>query len=263
MPNLRRWNAFFRVTDDIHKLSGMAPTTVTVTTHDGPMKIYDANPGDPAAAAVVVIQEGYGVDPFIQGLTRKFAEDGYRAVAPHLFHRSGDPELGYDNPTQAFPHIRALTAEGLLQDVDATLEHLGRDGIGPEKVGIVGFSMGGSVVIALSAAKTLGAGVAFCGGGGGGLTQPRLFGLPPLIEVAKGIRTPWLGHFGDLDEYIPVDEVEQLRAAAELAEAPTEVVRYAEAGHDFYCDARPDSYHAAATEQAWRLTLDFFAKHLR
>jgi carboxymethylenebutenolidase len=195
-------------------------------------------------------------------VTRQFAEAGYHAVAPHLFHRSGDPLLSYDNPAEAFPHIRALHIDGLLQDIDATLDHLSGHGIPPARVGTAGFSMGGSVVIALSAARALGAGAAFCGGGGGGLTQPRLFGLPALIEVAKGIQTPWLGHFGDDDEYIPVDEVEQLREAAALAHVPTEVVRYPVAGHDFYCSARPAAYHQESAEQAWRTTLDFFSRHL-
>ncbi|MFF1924901.1 dienelactone hydrolase family protein [Streptomyces sp. NPDC058221] len=244
----------------------MHAATETLSTQDGPMKLYEAVPGASAVAprsAVIVIQEGFGVDPYIQSLAHRYAEAGHLAVAPHLFHRTGDPELGYDDPTLAFPHIRALTQEGLLTDAAATLGHIEQSGIPASRVGVIGFSMGGSVVMALSAALALGAGVSFCGGGGGGLTQARLFGLPPLIEVAKGFRTPWLGHFGDLDEYIPIAEVEQLRAAAALSPVDTEVVRYAEAGHDFYCDARPQHLHEKSAVEAWRLTDEFLDHRLR
>lgn len=226
------------------------------------MDIYDANPDDSATAAIVVVQQGYGVDAYIQRVTREFAAVGYRAVAPHLFHRTGDLELSFTEPAAAFPHIRALTADGLLQDIDATLDHLATAGISPDRVGLVGFSMGGSVVIALCAARKLGAGVSYCGGGGGGLTQPRLFGLPPLIDVAKGLRTPWLGHFGDLDEYVPVPDVERLRSAAESSGTTTSVVRHADAGHEFYNDSRPEFWHEPAAKRAAAGTLDFFAAHL-
>jgi carboxymethylenebutenolidase len=242
--------------------SRMTSTEVTVSTPDGEMLLHDCRSSTDARAAIVVIQEGFGVDPYIRAVADRFAGVGYRAVAPHLFHRTGDPTLGYDDPRLAFPHIRALTAEDLRQDLDATLGYLADQGIEAKRVAVVGFSMGGSVVIALSTLFELGGAVSYCGGGGGGLTQPRLFGLPPLIEVSREMKTPWLGHFGDLDEYVPVDEVEQLRAAAACSGVPTEVIRHPEAGHDFYCSARPDAYHAAAAERAWQRDLEFFAKHL-
>ncbi|MFG2631500.1 dienelactone hydrolase family protein [Streptomyces sp. NPDC048473] len=244
----------------------MRAVTETLSTQDGPMKLHEVRPetsSDAPRSAVIVIQEGFGVDAYIQSVARRYAEAGHLAVAPHLFHRTGDPELGYDDPTLAFPHIRALTQEGLLTDIAATLGRIEESGIPATRVGVVGFSMGGSVVMALGAALELGAGVSFCGGGGGGLSQARLFGLPPLIEVAKGFRTPWLGHFGDLDEYIPVDEVERLRTAAALSPVHTEVVRYAEAGHDFYCDARPEHLHEKSAAEAWRLTDEFLNRRLK
>lgn len=240
----------------------MRAQTLTLSTGDGPMRLYDVKPPDVRASAVIVIQEGFGVDSFIRSMSERFAAAGYRAVAPHLFHRSGDPELGYDDPTLAFPHIRALTNDGLLTDLHATLAHLKESGIDESRVGMVGLSMGGSVVIAACAALSIGAGVTYCGGGGGGLSQARLFGLPPLIEVAAGFRTPWLGLFGDRDEYIPVEEVERLREAAAHAPVPTDVIRYPDAGHDFYCEDRPEHYHEESAAAAWTRTLAFFQKHL-
>jgi len=70
-------------------------STLSVSTTDGEMGLYEAGPDGPARAAVVVIQEAFGVNGHIEDVTRRFAGEGYLAVAPHLFHRSGDPVLEY------------------------------------------------------------------------------------------------------------------------------------------------------------------------
>jgi carboxymethylenebutenolidase len=124
---------------------------------------------------------------------------------------------------------------------------------------MVGFCMGGAVTLFASTRPGLGAGVTFYGGG---VANGR-FGLPPLIEQAPSVKNPWLGLYGDLDASIPVDDVEKLRAAASLAAAPTEIVRYADADHGFNCDGRPNVFNAEAAADAWARTLAFFNAHLR
>ena len=69
--------------------------------------------------AVVVIQEAFGVNDHIEDVCRRFAEEDWLAVAPHLFHRTGDPKLGYDDFSVIMPHMQALTKDGVLADVDA------------------------------------------------------------------------------------------------------------------------------------------------
>ena len=76
------------------------------------------------------------------------------------------------------------------------------------------------------------------------------------------MKTPWLGLFGDLDKGISVEDVEELRAALKDAPVETEIVRYAEAGHGFHCDARPEAYNAEAAADGWRRTLAWFGEHL-
>ena len=80
----------------------------------------------------------------------------------------------------------------------------------------------------------MGAAVTFYGGG---VTEGR-FGFPPLVEEATRLGAPWLGLYGDLDQGIPVDDVEQLREAAAGSGQTTGIVRYPEAGHGFHCDQR-------------------------
>src|ERR1700739_1678690 len=94
--------------DETVRKRGQMPTTATLGTHDGDMSVYDAEPEEPAKAAVIVIQEAFGVNEHIEDVTRRFAAEGYRAVAPHLFHRSGDPALGYDDISQVMPHMQEV-----------------------------------------------------------------------------------------------------------------------------------------------------------
>jgi carboxymethylenebutenolidase len=232
--------------------------TVNRATSDGDMALYDAEPDGAARGAVIVLQEAFGVNDHIEDVTRRWAQAGYRAVAPHLFHRSGDPALDYGNFEKIMPHMQALSEAALLEDLDVTLRYLADVGFAPAAVGVVGFCMGGSVAFLSAVRRALGAAVTFYGGG---VAEGR-FGMPPLVEMAPELKTPWLGLFGDEDQGIPVDQVEALRAAAAAAPVPTEIVRYAGAGHGFHCDARPDSYHEQSARDAWERALDWFGGHL-
>jgi carboxymethylenebutenolidase len=220
-----------------------------------PLSIH-APDGDPKGG-IVVIQEAFGVNDHIEDVAARFAACGWLAVAPHLYHRSGDPRFGYDDITVVRQHMGQLTADGVLADVDAALDHLAAAGVGPGATGIVGFCMGGTVALAVAARRDVGAAVTFYGGG---VTQGR-FGFRPLVEEAEDLRAPWLGLYGDRDTGIPVEEVERLREAAAASGQPTEIVRYPEAGHGFHCDAR-SSYHEPSARDAWDRTLAWFDRHL-
>jgi carboxymethylenebutenolidase len=231
--------------------------TVSVDVAETPMEICEVEPEGSARGAVIVIQEAFGITDHIKDVCKRFAGEGYRAVAPHLFHRSGDPVIGYDEMDKVVPHIMELNADNLLSDLDATLSYLADAGFEATQVAVVGFCMGGSVVFLAAAKRSLGAAVTFYGGG---VSQGR-FGMPPLVELAADLKTPWLGLFGDRDQSIPVDDVEALRKAVAVASVATEVIRYPEADHGFHCDAR-SSYHQESAEDGWKRTLDWLATHL-
>lgn len=233
------------------------PETALLSTPDGDMAVYDVVPDGSPKAAVVVIQEAFGVNDHIEDVTRRFAAEGYRAVAPHLFHRSGDPKLGYEDIGQVMPHMQALSAQAIYGDLDATFAYLATAGFSLDRTAVVGFCMGGTVAFYAAVRYALGAAATFYGGG---VAQGR-FGFEPQTAVAAGLQTPWLGLYGDEDKGIPVEEVEQLRAAAAGAPVPTEIVRYPGAEHGFHCDAR-SSYHAESAKDAWARTLDWFQRHI-
>ena len=216
-----------------------------------------AEPASAPTRGVVVVQEAFGVNEHIEDLCRRFAAESYLAVAPHLFHRSGDPSFGYDEVSLVWPHMEQLTPDGILEDIDSAIARLSEAGVAPEAVGIVGFCMGGSVALFTGTRRSIGAAVTFYGGG----VSTGRFGFAPLVDEALTLRVPWLGLFGDLDESIPVEDVEALRAAAAKSGQPIEVVRYPDAEHGFHCDQR-SSYHPASSADAWRRTLAWFDQHL-
>jgi carboxymethylenebutenolidase len=236
----------------------MPNTTHTLTTADGPMDVYEATPDGDARGAVIVVQEAFGVNDHIRDVTRRFAAAGFHAVAPTMFHRSGGGTADYGDYGAIMPLFEGVTDDGVLTDVDATLDHLhGRD-FRDAQIGIVGFCWGGRATFLVSARRALGAGVGFYGGG---IASKSGLGFEALIDEVATLKTPWLGLFGDEDASIPVEEVEKLREALKAAPVATDVVRYAGAGHGFHCDVRAD-FHPEAAADAWSRTLAWFDAHL-
>ena len=192
------------------------PSSATVRTPDGDMVIYDPPVEGEPRGAVVVIQEAFGVNDHIEDVTRRFTAAGYRAVAPHLFHRTGDPVVDYGDYAKLMPHFEALSEAGILHDLDATAAYLGEAGFAQARTGVVGFCMGGTVAFLAAVRRPIGAAVTFYGGG---VAEGR-FGMAPLVELAPDLQAPWLGLYGDLDQSIRVEDVEALRAAAVRARCP-------------------------------------------
>jgi len=226
-------------------------------TGDGEMPTLLYRPAEAPRGGVVVIQEAFGVTDHIASIGDRLADAGYLAVVPALFHRLGSPAFAYDDFEHVMPAMGTLTADGLRADVTAAVGLLASEGIAPTARGMVGFCMGGTVTFLASTMGLLHAGVTFYGGG---VTAGR-FGLPSLLEMAPSLDAAWLGLYGDLDQGIPVDQVEALREATVNAEVPTQVVRYAEAEHGFNCSDRA-SFNAAASDDAWARTLAWFETYL-
>lgn len=237
----------------------MRTETIEVPTDDGPMPVYQAAPDTPVRGAVVVVQEVFGVNEHIQDVTRRFADAGYHAVAPHVFHRAGGGTVPYDDFSKALPLFEGLTDDALLGDVDASVAHLNGLGFGSPRIGVVGFCWGGRATFLIAAQRPLGAAVGFYGGG---IVTSRFPQFPALVDQAPNLKTPWLGLFGDRDQSIPVEDVERLETELGHAAVAHEVVRYPDAGHGFHCDARPDHYDPQAASDAWSRTLDWLGRHL-
>src|SRR6476619_2060563 len=115
----------------------MQTTTFEVDTPDGPMEVYRAKPDGEAKGGVIVVQEACGVNEHIMDVTRRFAAEGYHALAPHIFHRAGGGTAPYDDFSQVLPLFAGLDDDKLLDGVDATLAAMDKDGFPASRVGIV------------------------------------------------------------------------------------------------------------------------------
>jgi len=211
-----------------------------------------------APRAVIVLQEAFGVNDHIRSVADRWADEGYLAVAPQLFHRDGSPEIPYDDFASAMPFMANLTKQGLTNDLNATTDFLATLGFDAANIAAVGFCMGGTVAFFAATLGTVGAAASFYGGG----VATGRFGLPPLVELAGDLKSPWLGLYGDLDQSIPVEQVEALREATNAVPVATQIVRYPEGQHGFHCDARPEAFNEAAASDAHARALAFFAEHL-
>ena len=208
------------------------------------LSAYEAHP-DGASAAVVVIQEVFGVTGHIRSVVDCYAELGYRAIAPAVFDRT---ERGVELPytDEGVDRGRALR-ESLEWDITvgcdiaAAVDHVA--GTGP--VGVVGYCYGGS--LAWLCASGLGGSIAGSVGYYGGQVHQFRDRVPAV---------PTMLHFGELDPMIPLADVNEV--AAERPEVTVHV--YEGADHGFNCDDR-SSYHEAAAALALYRTLSFLRAH--
>lgn len=211
---------------------------------------YVAEPAGKPKAAVVVLQEIFGVNSHIRSVADGYAAAGYLAVAPATFHRvQPGVDIGYTDADMKTgmglkAAVEALPAPGVLQDVQAAINHAAQTSGG--KVGIVGFCWGG--LLTWRAACTLSGLSAAVPYYGGGMTAGE--------EPARKPACPVMVHFGDQDHWIPLDTVEAFKKAQ-----PGVQVHVYEANHGFNCDQR-GSYNEAAARLARERTLAFFARHL-
>jgi len=222
------------------------------------MDLFVAEPAGDAKGGIVVIQEAFGVTTHIEAMCELLAEHGWLAAAPALFHREQDQVYSYDDIDVIRPVMGRLSRGGIDADLDASFAHLDHLGFEPTRSGIVGFCMGGSVTLYAAATRALGAAVTFYGGG---LGEGR-FGFPSGLELAGDIKTPWLGLYGDLDQGIPVDDVEKLRSIVASATVPAEVVRYENGQHGFNCDDRPSVFDEDIAKDARARMFAWFDEHI-
>lgn len=215
-------------------------------TDDGTLMGYLARPvGDEQLPAVIVIQEWWGVDDHIKDVTRRFAQEGYVALAPDLYHGQVVSE-----PDEARKLVMELDMDEAVREIQQAISYLlNQPEVAGDQVGVVGFCMGGRLALMTArAADTVGAAVAF-------------YGTPLSPEEAQEIQAPVLGLYGEEDGGIPVESVEAMQGALDEANIENSFTIYPGAQHAFFNDMRP-SYNAEAAADAWQQTLDWFSTHL-
>jgi carboxymethylenebutenolidase len=221
--------------------------TETLPLADGSqLRLTVAEPETAVRGGIVVLHEARGVTDSVRDLVSGLAAEGWLVVAPHLYHRDGADEVDGERVAD---QVNRLTPSSVLDDSDAALGWLRARGVAGDRIGVVGFDLGGAVAVKVAIHRQVGAAVSVSAPG---ILTPIADQLRPLIEAAPELSCPWLGIYGG-DATAPVEEVEKLRDAAATAQVATDVVHYPLA-----LDADPD-----AAAEAWQRTLNWFDSHLR
>ena len=242
-----------REMDDLHGYQGQ--DMVCYVSHPNP----DAGNSFPA---IIVVQEAFGVTRHIEKVCDRFAQEGYVAVAPALYHREHpNPKLGYDEMPAVQRYMGELKDEELVEDINVTIDYIQNHYARTRgnKIGIVGYCVGGRITyLAATSCQGLSAASVYYGGR---ILIP--FGDGPApVDLTNQIQIPVMGNFGADDANPSPEDVGNIEARLKEAGVTYDFKIYEGAGHGFNCDER-DSYHEASANDALARTLAWFDKYLK
>ena len=204
---------------------------------------YLAVPDQPGPG-VLVIQEWWGLVGHIKEVADRFAEAGFTALAPDLFHGEATT-----SPDAAGKLLMALAVDRAEQDLRGAADHLATVASG-DAVGVVGFCMGGQLALyAASKSPRIGACVDF-------------YGVHPNVHPDyAAIRCPVLGLFAEKDGFVNAEAVGKLGGSLAAAGVAHQFHTYPGTDHAFFNDRRP-AYDAEASADAWDRVIRLFRENL-
>ena len=208
---------------------------------------YLSLPESGSGPALIVLQEWWGLVDHIKDVADRFAAEGFVALAPDLYHGEST-----SSPDDAGRLMMALDIDRATRDVSGAVQYLlGLGAVAPKKVGTVGFCMGGQLALAAACQSPE---VAAC---------IDFYGVHPNITLDfSGLRAPVLGLFAENDAFVSPEVAGKLEHDLKEAGATADFHIYPGVDHAFFNDTRPDVYNAAAANDAWRRSVEFFRAHL-
>ncbi|MBS0849908.1 dienelactone hydrolase family protein [Citrobacter sp. JGM124] len=224
------------------------------------MPAYYAKPQNSAGPLpiVMVLHEIFGVNEHIRSLCDRLAHQGYLAIAPELYFRQGDPQ-GYPDIASLLSGLVSTVPDiQVLADLDHVASWASRHGGNAHRLMVTGFCWGGRIAWLYAAHNPqLKAAVAWYGK----LVAEKTLNSPHHpIDIATGLNAPVLGLYGGQDTSIPLDSIEAMRRALQMANTTAEIIVYPEAGHAFNADYRPN-YHAPSAQDGWQRMLKWFTRY--
>ncbi|MEW1722866.1 dienelactone hydrolase family protein [Streptomyces sp. NPDC093109] len=230
------------MTTDSTPAASSSPQNVTFPSAGSTAHGYLAVPPAGHGPGVIVIQEWWGLTTHIKEIADRLAQAGFVALAPDLY--GGEVAHDAEEALRMMLELPTPRAVELLSGaVDYLLTREETDG---DRIGSVGFCMGGGFVLSQAAHdQRVAAAVPFYG--------VNKEGVPDF----SGLKAQILGHYGETDESVPPASLEELREAIVAQSGITPTLHLYPAGHAFFNDARPEAYHADSATLAWQRTLDF------
>lgn len=220
---------------------------VTLSSNGVAVSGYLAQPQSLKGPGVVIIQEWWGLVAHIKDVADRFANAGFLALAPDLYHGKIAK-----SPNEAEKLMMAMNIENAEKDLATTISYLNEHpDNSTRKTGVVGFCMGGALSL-YAACKNpeVSACVVFYGG------------HPSVKPEIESLSCPVLGIYAAKDRSITPEAVRGLEQKMKNLGKSFEPHIYPDTQHAFFNDERADGYNRAAAEDAWIRTLEFFRKHL-
>jgi carboxymethylenebutenolidase len=225
------------------------------------LPVYEARPESGSNHPILlVVSEIWGVHEYIRDCTRRFAKEGFHAIAPELFKREGDVAHMTDIQ-QILKIVLAVPREQVLGDCQAAVDWVKtRQGVNAKALGVTGWCWGGSTVYQVAGSSPdVKAAVAWYGpparpykGKSGDVTG---------FDLAKDIKCPFLGLYGELDKNPPPDDAKKFgEMLKQHGNKNVEIVVYPGASHGFHADYRP-SYNKAAADDGWKRCVAWLKKY--
>jgi carboxymethylenebutenolidase len=198
--------------------------------------------------AVVVIHENRGLQPHIQDVARRFAQEGFLSLAPDaLTPVGGTPE---NDQAAASERIRSLDSEDTINNMVAAVKYLKTHPLSTGKVGCTGFCWGGAMTNQVAVnSPDLDAAVPY-------------YGRQPATEDVAKIKAPLMAHYAGNDPGINAG-IEAFEAELKKQRKDYQIFIYEGAAHAFNNDSNPERYNAEAAKLAWGRTISFFKDKLK
>jgi len=200
--------------------------------------------------AIIVIQEWWGLTDHIKDIAKRYAAEGYVAIAPDLYSRMGNALT--TDAGEAGKLMNQLKQEDGLADLNATVTYLkSAPEVNAKKIGVTGFCMGGSYALMLPCVNAdIKAAVPFYGQ------------VPNPDAPLQKLAAPVLYLYGEDDGWITKADVQRLAAALKKYNKAGEIKTYPGAPHAFFRDIDNSVYRPEAAKDAWAKAKAFFKQHL-
>ena len=239
---------------------------IALTVDNKPFPVYLAEPEGQAKAAVIVIEEIWGLTDHIKDICDRVAAEGYLVASPNLLAETNIEEMVSDELAESLfdpqrrsavqPQLRAIMApiqapdfaQGATAKLQATYDYLAAK-LG-DNIAVIGFCFGGTYTFQLA------------------MTEPKLKAAIPFyghaefnVEQLSGIKCPVLAFYGERDEHLTA-QLPELKENMATAKVDFRPVVYPECGHAFFNDTNKFAYNAVAAKDAWQKTLEFLKANL-
>jgi carboxymethylenebutenolidase len=230
----------------------MSSKEITINTTDGPFGGYLAVPASASGAGIVDIQEIFGINRFVRAVADRYAAHGYFALAPDLFWRL-QPGVQLDDRNEAdmnraFELMGKFDIDLGIKDIEAAILHL-RGDEHCQRVGAVGYCLGGLLAFLTAARTDVDASVGYYG-----------VNIQEKLGEAPNIRKPLMLHIAGKDAFVPPEA--QKKLVEGLKENGCAMIHvYPEMEHAF-ARTGGNHYDQANAELADGRTATFFRQHL-